>query len=372
MRIEELSYELPPECIAQQPAERRDASRLLVIDRATGQRRHETFAALPGLLPPGALLVMNDTRVLPARLRLRRPTGGRIEGLFLHEPEPGMWELMLAESRRLRLGELLTIESSQQQIKLVARRDAGIWHGQPVPVGDAHAVLMQYGEPPLPPYIKRGGRADGEGEKGRGGEGERQDLGFRIQGSGNGSVAADVERYQTIYARQPGAIAAPTAGLHFSPEVFAALEAAGISRTFVTLHVGVGTFAPIRCGDLADHQMHSEWYECSEATAVAVNAARREGRKIVAIGTTSVRVLETCAAEDGTIRPGSGWTRLFIYPPYRFKAVDAMVTNFHLPGSTLLAMVFAFAGRDSILGAYEEAIAQGYRFYSYGDATLVV
>lgn len=455
MRVDDLHYDLPPERIAQHPAARRDASRLLVVDRANGGLRHETFARLPELLPPRALLVLNDTRVLPARLRLRRCSGGRIEGLFLHEPEPGAWEIMLTESRRLRPGELLTVEPGRQQcLKLIGRQDAGVWRASPVPAGDAHAILMRHGEPPLPPYIKRRRRErddkaerEGEGEQGRAGEmqtktqsdagKERQVNGGRKEqrdGGGKGQkkeageeqrraaieeqgepessnlkseisnpkseisnlksqisnrkfqisnlkseipdlkseFSEDSERYQTIYARQPGAIAAPTAGLHFTPEIFQALAAAGMSTAFVTLHVGVGTFAPIRCENLADHVMHAEWYECPEATAAAVNTAREEGRPIVAVGTTSVRVLESCADENRRLRAGSGWTRLFIYPPYSFKIVDAMLTNFHLPGSTLLAMIFAFAGREKILAAYKEAIRSEYRFYSYGDAMLIV
>jgi S-adenosylmethionine:tRNA ribosyltransferase-isomerase len=267
------------------------------------------------------------------------------------------------------VGELLHFTASPQQLELTARLEGGMWHARPVPAGEAHALLMQHGQPPLPPYIKRDGS---EGKRGRGGEGDQKGSGFSVQGSAKETCGEDWERYQTIYARSPGAVAAPTAGLHFTPEVFAALTAAGISTAFVTLHVGAGTFAPIRVQELAEHPMHAEWYECPAATAAAVNAARAQGRKVVAVGTTSVRVLETCAHADGTVQAGSGWTRLFIYPPYRFAAVDAMVTNFHLPGSTLLAMVFAFAGRDTILSAYAEAIAREYRFYSYGDAMVIL
>ncbi|HOB75617.1 MAG TPA: tRNA preQ1(34) S-adenosylmethionine ribosyltransferase-isomerase QueA [Phycisphaerae bacterium] len=367
MRIDELQFDLPPEYIAQYPADRRDASRLMVVRRDTGQRSHEWFNRLPQLLPPGALLVLNDTRVLPARLHLKRRSGGRIEGLFLHEPEPGVWEMMLTESRRLRAGELLSIEPPQAspqepapavQLKLIDRQEGGMWKAAPVPAGNAHAILMRFGQPPLPPYIKRPRREGSEAQA----EHSRP----------TSETVEDAERYQTVYARHPGAVAAPTAGLHFTQEVFDALATAGISTAFVTLHVGAGTFAPIRCEDLADHPMHAEWYECPEASAAAVNAARAEGRPIVAVGTTSVRVLETCADEDGRLQPGSGWTRLFIYPPYRFKAVDAILTNFHLPGSTLLAMIFAFAGRETTLAAYEEAIRAEYRFYSYGDAMLIL
>jgi S-adenosylmethionine:tRNA ribosyltransferase-isomerase len=406
VKLDELQYDLPPERIAQYPAGARDASRLLVLNRRDGRCRHETFKALPELLPPRSLLVLNDTRVLPARLRLRRRSGGRIEGLFIQEPQAGTWEIMLAESRRLRTGESLLLEPGDQQLRLIERQEAGIWRARPEPPGDALELLARYGRPPLPPYIKRpngaGGEAEGTttgqgmdapakenrpGDKGTRRQGEPPGTGMeKVETSGaeaaepavSGPPArpphppSDAERYQTIYARRPGAIAAPTAGLHFTPEVFAALADAGVETAWVTLHVGVGTFAPIRTDDLADHVMHAEWYECPEATAAAVNAARAQGRPVAAVGTTSVRVLESCADAAGRVTAGSGWTRLFIYPPYSFKVVDVLLTNFHLPGSTLLAMIFAFAGRERTLAAYREAIEGGYRFYSYGDAMLIL
>ncbi|NLE61530.1 MAG: tRNA preQ1(34) S-adenosylmethionine ribosyltransferase-isomerase QueA [Planctomycetes bacterium] len=353
MRTTELQYELPPELIAQRPADRRDASRLLVLDRSAGALRHEAFANLPHLLPAGSLLVMNDTRVLPARLFMTRRSGGRVEGLFLQATEAGTWQIMLTGSGRLKIGEELRINGSTRRLRLMDRVEAGTWLAEPIPGGPAVDILAECGHPPLPPYIKRG-----EPDSANAGTDERENQ--------------DRERYQTVYARQPGAVAAPTAGLHFTPEVLDALRAAGMETTFVTLHVGVGTFAPIRCDDLADHQMHAEWYDCLAATAEAINAARAQGRPIVAVGTTSVRVLETCADDSGHVAVGSGWTRLFIYPPHRFRVVDHMVTNFHLPGSTLLAMLFAFAGRETVLNAYNEAIQSQYRFYSYGDAMLVL
>ena len=381
MRVSDLQYELPPERIAQEPADRRDASRLLVCDRSTGRRRHETFDRLPGLLPPGALLVLNDTRVLPARLELRRVTGGRTAGLFLCEPEPGVWEIMLTGSSRLRMGEELAIEASGRTLRLVERIAPGTWRAEPVPPGDAFAILNECGRTPLPPYIKRGRIEDtafGRDAKGSASRNHDRTADDHAQSpapspqSQDRREARDRERYQTVYARCPGAIAAPTAGLHFTPAVFEALDAAAIERVFVTLHVGAGTFAPIRCDDLADHEMHAEWYECPPATASAVNTARVEGRPVVAVGTTSVRVLESCAGQTGQVAAGSGWTRLFIHPPYRYRAVDKLLTNFHLPGSTLLAMVFALAGRENILAAYEDAIRHDYRFYSYGDAMLIL
>lgn len=353
MRTTELQYELPPELITQKPADRRDASRLLVLDRSAGALRHEAFASLPRLLPDKALLVMNDTRVLPARLYMARRSGGRVEGLFLQENEAGTWEIMLTGSGRLKNGEELQIDGSARRLRLTKCVEAGTWLAEPIPGGPAVDILAECGHPPLPPYIRRG-----KPDSANAGTDERENQ--------------DRERYQTVYARQPGAVAAPTAGLHFTPELLNALRTTGIETTFVTLHVGVGTFAPIRCDDLAGHQMHAEWYDCPAATAEAINAARAQGRPIVAVGTTSVRVLETCADESGHVAAGSGWTRLFIYPPHRFRVVDHMVTNFHLPGSTLLAMLFAFAGREAILNAYNEAIRERYRFYSYGDAMLVL
>jgi S-adenosylmethionine:tRNA ribosyltransferase-isomerase len=426
----ELHYDLPPELIAQSPAERRDASRLLVLDRRTGRVHHEQVARLPDLLPPRAVLVFNDTRVLPARLKLVRPTGGRLEGLFLHEREPGLWELMLTGAGRVKAGETLRLESAsqtfltaEQRLILVERLEGGAWTARPEPAGQVVELLGRYGLPPLPPYILKA--REGESRKSKV-KSRHAEVGDRssdalTQPVGQQPIAdpsedsslmthhsslEDVTRYQTVYARNPGAVAAPTAGLHFTPELLDTLRGRGFETHFVTLHVGVGTFAPIRAEDLADHGMHQEWYECSETVADAVNRARGEGRAIVAVGTTSVRVLETCAVPPGdapgagssksrgrnssavaeparspehdercaapTIRAGSGWTRLFIYPPYEFKVVDAMITNFHLPESTLLAMIFAFASRERVLSAYQEAIRERYRFYSYGDPMLLL
>jgi S-adenosylmethionine:tRNA-ribosyltransferase-isomerase (queuine synthetase) len=261
----------------------------------------------------------------------------------------------------LKPGEMLSMEGGPQElqggpqeIRLLGRLGEGTWRAEPVPAGPAVEILGKYGSAPLPPYIHRG----------QAGEDNTTALDEL-------SREVDLQRYQTVFARQPGAVAAPTAGLHFTPEMLEHIDAAGMGRIFVTLHVGVGTFSPIRVDDLPQHVMHSEWYECSAATAEAVNTARREGRPIVAVGTTSVRVLETCATEQGQVRPGSGWTNIFIYPPYRYRVVDALITNFHLPESTLLALVFAFAGRERVLHAYEQAVAERYRFFSYGDAMLI-
>ncbi len=374
MLVSELQYDLPPDLIAQHPAERRDQSRLLVLRRVPAAVEHRTFTDLPDLLPPGALLVLNDTRVLPARLHMHRRTGGRIEGLFLHE-EAGAWQVMLTGAGRLRPGELLQIDGSSRTLRLLQRTEPGVWQAEPVPAGNAVPILNEVGHPPLPPYIARATGTEPAARKSDLGN-QNSEIPPHPSATRDTQSAIDerhdVERYQTIYARVPGAVAAPTAGLHFTPEVFDRLDQRGIHRVHVTLHVGVGTFAPIRVESLADHPMHAEWYECSPETAAAVNNARRDGRPVVAIGTTSVRVLESCASPGGAVTPGSGWTRIFIYPPYRFRAVDILLTNFHLPGSTLLALVFAFAGREQILHAYDEAIRARYRFYSYGDAMLIL
>jgi S-adenosylmethionine:tRNA ribosyltransferase-isomerase len=371
--LKDYDYDLPPEMIAQVPAAQRAASRLLVLDRAGGAVRHARFCDLPGLLRPGDVLVLNDTRVIPARLEALRSTGGRVE-LFLLEPatgasepaagaggargaaaghtprssppEPGRWWRALAKSSgRLKAGEALELVRGGRAV-LEEFHGGGEWRVSFEGMG-AGADLFEKGRMPLPHYIRREWASDP-------------------------SDGLDRERYQTVYAARDGAVAAPTAGLHFTPEVFERLEAAGVERVFLTLHVGVGTFAPVREKDFRNHVMHAERYTLSEEAAAAVNAARRRGGRIVAVGTTSARVLETVAAEEGAVRPGSGSTGIYIHPPYRFRAVDALVTNFHLPRSTLLLLVSAFAGRERILGAYAEAVARRYRFYSYGDAMLIL
>jgi S-adenosylmethionine:tRNA ribosyltransferase-isomerase len=343
MSFDFLDYELPPHLIAQEPCPRRDESRLLVVRRQDASLAHCRFRDLPGLLAPGDLLVLNDTRVVPARLLGRRAhTGGKWEGLFLRQLPGGTWELMTRSGGRLTAGEEVEVEPGPLRLCLRAKTPEGRWLAEPSEPGPAFAVLQRHGHVPLPPYIR----------KGRAG-------------------AADGERYQTVYARRAGAVAAPTAGLHFTPAVFEALAARGIDRAFVTLHVGPGTFQPIQAEDVTDHRMHAEWGELPEATARAAAGCKERGGRVVAVGTTSVRVLETAAAAR-PLRPWSGETELFIYPPYAFRAVDALVTNFHLPRSTLLLLVAAFAGVDLLRRAYRTAIDEGYRFYSYGDAMLLL
>lgn len=342
-----LDYQLPPELIAQEPCSQRDRSRLLVADRSSGSLRHQHFRDLPDLLAPGDVLVLNDTRVVPARLLGRRAqTGGRWEGLFLRSTPEGNWELLSQTRGRLLPGEIIEVEPGPLRLRLVEKTPERHWLVRPE-VGEGESVepfalLQRHGQIPLPPYVRKG-RAQAE----------------------------DETRYQTVFARTPGAVAAPTAGLHFTPELLQVLESRGIQRAFVTLHVGLGTFQPIQAADFREHPMHAEWGELPASTAEMLNACRARGNRIVAVGTTAVRVLETVAA-SGPLRAWSGETKLYIYPPYTFKAVDALITNFHLPRTSLLLLVGAFAGVDLLRRAYESAVAQRYRFYSYGDAMLVL
>jgi S-adenosylmethionine:tRNA ribosyltransferase-isomerase len=346
MNIAHFDYDLPPHLIAQQPAPERDQSRLLVLRRGGPVVAHRAFADLPELLAPGDLLVLNDTRVIPARLLGRRGgTGGKWEGLFLRETADGLWELLSQTRGRLSAAETVLVEAPPAPplpLELVSKTPERHWLVRPHGGGATAELLARYGQVPLPPYIR----------KGRAGEGDR-------------------ERYQTVYARQSGAVAAPTAGLHFTPQLFERLHQRGVARAFVTLHVGVGTFQPIQVEDVTRHQVHREWGELPAATVAAVEACKARGGRVVAVGTTSVRVLETVAA-SGPLRPWCGESDLTIRPGFAFRAVDALVTNFHLPRSSLLMLVAAFTGLESMRAAYREAIARGYRFYSYGDAMLIV
>ena len=353
---DQFDFELPEELIAQQPLADRSRSRLMVLHRGDGSIEHRTFVDLPELLTPGDVLVVNDTRVIPAKFLCRRATGAKIEGLFIRETSVGQWEVMLKNAAKCAIGERLSIDGADDvTVELIENEGKGRWRLAVAPAGPAVAVLDRIGRTPLPPYIRR---ADAS-----------QDI-------------DDRRRYQTVYAAQPGAVAAPTAGLHFTDDVLAALDDRGIERVALTLHVGLGTFLPVKVDRLDDHDMHAEWYELSAAAASRLNAARAEGRRIVAVGTTSVRVLETIAQKsekrDGPLFcPASGWTDIFLYPPANFLAVDALVTNFHLPKSTLVMLVAAFcspgqtSGTATILSAYAQAVANDYRFYSYGDAMLI-
>ena len=341
MRVSDFDYELPPERIAQEPARRRDDSRLLVLDPAPGGVRHRRFPELEDELRPGDLLVLNDTKVLPARLVGAKPTGGRVEMLLVEPLATGRWRVLLDGSRSLRRGLRLSFPAGLTAVPLEREGDA--W--QVELLDDPRAAMEEGGEMPLPPYIHRDPDDDRR--------------------------AMDRQRYQTVFARVPGASAAPTAGLHFTPEMLERLAVRGIERAFVTLHVGLGTFLPVREEDVERHRMHDEAYEIPEATVAAIEACRRRGARVVAVGTTVTRVLESVAAGPEGLRAASGRTSLFIYPGFRFRVVDALVTNFHLPRSTLLMLVCAFAGREPVLAAYREALRDGYRFASYGDAMLL-
>jgi S-adenosylmethionine:tRNA ribosyltransferase-isomerase len=335
LRRSDFDYALPPELIAQVPLPQRSASRLLVLDGRSGQFQDRRIDELPDLLRPGDLLVFNDTRVLPARLPARKASGGRVE-IFLERVLAGARALVqLRDSKSLSPGLLLHTDGGA--VRIIARR-AEHWEIE-LPA-DALEFFERYGQVPLPPYIRRA------------------------------PEDSDRERYQSVWARVPGAVAAPTASLHFDAALLAALAARGVGRVALTLHVGAGTFAPLRGEDLDAHRLHSERYELSGATAAAIERTRQSGGRIVAIGTTVARALEAAVC-DAELRPGAGETALFIRPGYRFQVIDALLTNFHLPQSTLLMLVCAFAGREQVLSAYRHATLAHYRFFSYGDAMLV-
>lgn len=351
MHIDELDYELPPELIAQRPSARRDESRMLIVDRSVpGPARSARIRDLPAQLRPDDCLVINDTRVIPARFGARRRTGGRVEGLYLESRATDRWTVLLKPSARLREGEQIDLDDADARLVLERASGPGQWEVRIDPPTPAPELLERVGWTPLPPYIKRHQR----------GPEDREFDGL------------DRARYQTIYAKHPGAVAAPTAGLHLTESLLNEIRATGVRVVPVTLHVGLGTFEPIKVERLEDHVMHAEWYDLPAGSARAIAECRDQGGRVVAVGTTSARVLESRVTSEGSLQAGRGMTDIFIYPPYVFRCVDGMLTNFHLPRSTLLAMVFALAGRERILAAYRQAIEQGFRFYSYGDAMLIV
>ncbi len=345
MTIDDLDYLLPPELIAQTPAVDRQASRLLHYRRADESIRHRRFEELDTLVRPGDLLVMNDAKVTPARFMLIKPTGGKVEGLFVEQRSPGRWWAMFKNMGPTDPQRWLSFEGEPGlRCKVIDRGEGGQYEIELETAEPAHAVLERVGRMPLPPYIKR--------EKGH-----------------DDRDPADRDRYQTVYARSPGSIAAPTAGLHFTPELFGRLERLGVERAFVTLHVGLGTFKLIEVHDLSQHVMHIERYELSAGTCEAINRARQARRRVVVVGTTTARVLESQPA--GVLVPRHDQTNLFIRPPYQWKFVDAMITNFHLPRSTLIALVAGLVGVEQQRRIYREAIEDRYRFFSYGDAMMV-
>jgi len=347
MDVRDFDFELPAEQIAQEPAADRSSSRLLHLDRATGAIAHGRFAALPDHLAPGDLLVVNNTRVFPARLLGRRvPSGGAVECLLLRRCGDQHWEALVHPGQKLKPGARVVFDGQEPlHAEILERRFHGrrlirLWTEGGAPVDD---VVDAIGHVPLPPYIRRGDRE------------------------------SDRRRYQTIFAADRGSIAAPTAGLHFTDSVKEALQARGVEIAAVTLHVGYGTFQPVRTEQVEDHRVEAERYQVDTATAQAVNAALDEGRRVVAVGTTTTRTLEAVAAANGgRLTAAAGETDLFIYPGFRFQVIRGLVTNFHLPQSSLLMLVSAFAGREQVLAAYREAVNEGYRFYSYGDAMVIV
>lgn len=340
MKTSDFRFELPPELIAQTTIPKRDHSRLMRLYKKTGDFEHRYFYELPALLKSGDCLVLNNSRVIPARLFGRRETGGSVEILLLRDRGDNVWECLARPGRKTRTGTRLYFgDGSRLKAMVVAEAEGGNRLIRFEYDGIFLEILEQLGKMPLPPYIK-------------------EELG-------------DAERYQTVYSRVSGSAAAPTAGLHFTKELLRKISERGVKIHTVTLHVGLGTFRPVKTEQIEDHVMHAEYCCIPEETAEAVSAAKREGRRVVAVGTTSCRTLESRALPDGTVLPFSGFTNCFIYPGYRFKCVDALITNFHLPESTLLMLVSALAGRENILRAYEEAVRCRYRFFSFGDAMLI-
>lgn len=339
MKKSDFYFDLPEELIAQTPLERRDSSRLLCLDKQTGETAHRFFYELPELLREGDCLVLNDSRVLPARLIGARPTGGAVEVVLLRDLGDGKWECLTRPGRKTRPGTTMSFGDGELTAEVVDAASGGNKILQFHYDGIFLEVLERLGKMPLPPYIK--------------------------------AELKDKERYQTVYSKEPGSAAAPTAGLHFTNELLDKLRGMGVKVCFVTLHVGLGTFRPVKEDEIEDHEMHSEFCILPEETARIINETKAAGGRVVAVGTTSCRTLESFAGEDGVMEAKSGWTDIFIYPGYRFKCIDALITNFHLPESTLIMLVSALAGREHVLAAYEEAVREQYRFFSFGDAMFI-
>lgn len=339
MKTSDFYFDLPPELIAQTPLERRDASRLLTLDRVTGATRHLHFYDLPSLLRPGDCLVLNDSRVLPARLIGRRAGGGACEVLLLIDRGDRVWECLVRPGKKLRPGAKVTFGNEELTAEVIGEVDGGNRLVRFDYEGIFLETLERLGKMPLPPYIK--------------------------------AELEDGERYQTVYSRVVGSAAAPTAGLHFTKELLEQMKAMGVNVCYVTLHVGLGTFRPVKEENLDEHEMHSEYCIIPQETADIVNVTKRMGGRVICVGTTSCRTVESWAEEDGTLKASAGWTNIFIYPGYRFKVLDGLITNFHLPESTLIMLVSALAGREHVLKAYAEAVQERYRFFSFGDAMFI-
>lgn len=340
MKTDDFDYELPEELIAQTPLTERDASRLLVVDKKTGELTHKHFDEILEYLKKDDVLVLNDTRVIPARLYgIKEVTGAVIEMLMLKDHGENIWECLTRPAKRIKVGTIISFGEGKLKAECIEEREEGIRLFHLLYTGILYEILDQLGEMPLPPYIH---------EK-----------------------LENKERYQTVYAKNSGSAAAPTAGLHFTKELLEKIEKKGVQIVYITLHVGLGTFRPVSVSDVTKHKMHSEYYEMSENAAQILNKAKKEGNDIISVGTTSVRTLETIINLYGTFKACTGWTDIFIYPGYTFKAVDHLITNFHLPKSTLVMLVSAFASKEIILHAYEEAVKEKYRFFSFGDSMFI-
>ena len=339
MKTSDFNYDLPQELIAQTPLDRRDGSRLMTLDKTTGEIGHHHFYDLPQFLRPGDCLVLNNSRVLPARLIGHRPTGGAVEILLLVDKGGNVWECLVRPGKKLREGARVTFGDGQLQAEVQEVLPDGNRLVHFEYKGIFLEVLEELGRMPLPPYIK--------------------------------AELKDQERYQTVYSKVVGSAAAPTAGLHFTPELLEQIENMGVKLCYVTLHVGLGTFRPVKEDEITEHEMHSEYCVIPQETADIINETKKNGGRVICVGTTSCRTLESWAAEDGTMTATGGWTNIFIYPGYRFKVMDALVTNFHLPESTLIMLVSALAGREHVLNAYNEAVREKYRFFSFGDAMFI-
>ena len=340
MNVSDFDYELPQELIAQDPLEDRSSSRLLVLDKVTGEFRHDVFYHIVDELNPGDCLVINDTKVIPARLYgVKEGTGAGIEVLLLKRKENDIWETLVKPGKKAKPGTVISFGDGKLIGTVVDVVEEGNRLIQFKYDGIFEEVLDELGQMPLPPYITH--------------------------------ALQDKNRYQTVYAKHDGSAAAPTAGLHFTNELLAQIEAKGVKIARVTLHVGLGTFRPVKVENVLDHHMHSEFFMVDEEAAALINSTKAEDHRVIAVGTTSCRTLESAATEDGVVQATSGWTEIFIYPGYKFKAIDALITNFHLPQSTLLMLVSALAGREHILAAYEEAVRERYRFFSFGDAMIM-
>lgn len=339
MKTSDFYFDLPPELIAQTPLERRDASRLLALDKTTGETRHLHFYDLPSLLRCGDCLVLNDSRVLPARLIGKRAGGGACEVLLLIDRGDKVWECLVRPGKKLRTGAKVTFGDGELAAEVVGEGADGNRLVRFDYEGIFLETLERLGRMPLPPYIK--------------------------------AELEDGERYQTVYSKVVGSAAAPTAGLHFTQPLLEQIQAMGVKVCYVTLHVGLGTFRPVKAEKLDEHEMHAEYCVIPQETADVVNETKRQGGRVICVGTTSCRTIESWAAEDGTLTASAGWTKIFIYPGYRFKVLDGLITNFHLPESTLIMLVSALAGREHVLSAYEQAVGERYRFFSFGDAMFI-